>query len=538
MNNTQSGLLRLLKEIDFICTEHNIKYYLAGGSLVGAVRHRGFLPWDDDADIHMPLKDALAFRDLFKTGKVPNDRALVSYLDYGETPAVHWGYVDTSTSALFRSYCNFDTPQGQFIDIFVLHQAPSPEVDKNKFLEMYDVYRELYYVFPRDSRRSKSFVKKFKRWDWFRRFGGKRIMHRYFRKRLFEIPDNSSDEYLILSPGASQPIVKKDLFGDPRRVKFEDTELCIAEKAEELLAFSYGSDWINVPRQAERGSHILISDSNVPYTEYFKILDSLYSRKKGLKSDRKYKHKWLNICPARGYCNPRTREMSLILKAKELEKEWDEEDILKRYSDVKTNQAPELLEIFSRYYKEQFASPVNYYSLFLPINEDYFYLAVFALVMSGDYRRCLNLLDRWNRSVGPLTNRLGVLKRICVNIDVMMLDLWAMHDYRSADAIIRKNMNGSDVSVSFMRANAFLHVNNILKEHCREDCLAEILQYRAVYPNDAELMYWHGKVLRDIGQIAEARKLFEDACEGLSNGLLFMDAKEIMEKDYGVIVYD
>ena len=57
MIEMQEGLLTLLKEFDAICKKHDITYYLEGGSLLGAVRHKGFIPWDDDVDLGIPRAD-------------------------------------------------------------------------------------------------------------------------------------------------------------------------------------------------------------------------------------------------------------------------------------------------------------------------------------------------------------------------------------------------------------------------------------------------------------------------------------------------
>ena len=57
LNEIQRVGLNILKEILVICKRHNLTYYVYGGTLLGAVRHQGFIPWDDDVDIAMSRKD-------------------------------------------------------------------------------------------------------------------------------------------------------------------------------------------------------------------------------------------------------------------------------------------------------------------------------------------------------------------------------------------------------------------------------------------------------------------------------------------------
>ena len=63
-------MLDMLKEISSFCDKHNIRYYLAAGTLIGAIRHKGFIPWDDDIDIEIPRPDYNRFIELYrKEGK-------------------------------------------------------------------------------------------------------------------------------------------------------------------------------------------------------------------------------------------------------------------------------------------------------------------------------------------------------------------------------------------------------------------------------------------------------------------------------------
>lgn len=60
-----SLVFKILCDFDDFCKENNIRYYLAGGTCLGAVRHQGFIPWDDDADLILPREDYEKFFKLF-----------------------------------------------------------------------------------------------------------------------------------------------------------------------------------------------------------------------------------------------------------------------------------------------------------------------------------------------------------------------------------------------------------------------------------------------------------------------------------------
>ena len=63
----QLHILDILLAIDKVCREHDLRYYLAAGTLLGAVRHQGFIPWDDDVDIIMPRPDYERFCKIYKS---------------------------------------------------------------------------------------------------------------------------------------------------------------------------------------------------------------------------------------------------------------------------------------------------------------------------------------------------------------------------------------------------------------------------------------------------------------------------------------
>lgn len=81
-------MLELVLEIDAICRKHDIVYYLSGGSVLGAVRHKGFIPWDDDIDIMMTRQAFAKFQEVCAT-EMADDREIITMMN---TPLPYQGH--------------------------------------------------------------------------------------------------------------------------------------------------------------------------------------------------------------------------------------------------------------------------------------------------------------------------------------------------------------------------------------------------------------------------------------------------------------
>ncbi len=116
--------LSMLLEVDRICRKRNIRYNIIAGTFLGAVRHGGFIPWDDDADVAMLRAEYEKFREAVRTDL---DTERFYFQDIEETEGYRWGYgkLRRKETLFLREYQeHFPYEQGIFIDIFPLDAVP------------------------------------------------------------------------------------------------------------------------------------------------------------------------------------------------------------------------------------------------------------------------------------------------------------------------------------------------------------------------------------------------------------------------------
>lgn len=143
LREQQLILLDILKYFDGVCRKHNIKYTLCGGTLIGAIRHKGFIPWDDDIDIYITREEYEKFRKVWDKEK--NDYYILT--DTEDYDNISAGFVPkicdnrTLVSETIRGLSH-----GLFMDIFVLDNIPD---DTNKMASILPEYRKNLYRFHR-----------------------------------------------------------------------------------------------------------------------------------------------------------------------------------------------------------------------------------------------------------------------------------------------------------------------------------------------------------------------------------------------------
>lgn len=119
--------LDMLKEFDRVCRKHDIKYTVLGGTMLGAVRHSGFIPWDDDADLGMLREEYEKFKKVMSELN-PN---ICYFQDHTTDPNYRWGYGKLrrkGTEYVRVGQEHLKCKTGIFIDVFPLDDCPKSTI--------------------------------------------------------------------------------------------------------------------------------------------------------------------------------------------------------------------------------------------------------------------------------------------------------------------------------------------------------------------------------------------------------------------------
>ena len=278
MNEHQAHLLKLVKEIDGICRRHDIRYYSAGGTVIGAARHKGFIPWDDDIDIYMTRDEFARFCKAFYEER-PEGRSIVfresEECDYHSTIA---RYIEDDTTMFCRYHMLGDSPAGTLIDIFILDPIPDGMDARHDYLEKFFVYCDIvmpFYSFAHRVREENMGL-----YDtYYQRLKteGYDAVVEDLEKDLFSYPEEECN-YYALRWGSIPTVFPKEMMGEPVYLPFEDEMLPMPNQWYQYLVLLYGTEWMKVPYVDTRVEHTNITRYDMSYKRFYEERDRLFTQ--------------------------------------------------------------------------------------------------------------------------------------------------------------------------------------------------------------------------------------------------------------------
>lgn len=250
----QNKIFEIFKAVKKICEDNHLRYYAIGGTCLGAVRHEGFIPWDDDLDIAMPDRDFLKFMEIAPK-ELPENLSLIKIGELPNSVCFFAKVHDVNTTFLEKGELQRkDSYKGVFIDIMPFCGLPQGRLQKKFFLEYIRLLKRMNHKKRRPFCDARGIDGKLL-WIVTRAiscFFSKDLFVKCWLNTAFRYPFDCARETTFLwSDNLKKRIMKQEWFGEGVELLFETTTIRCPKDWDSYLSKHFG-DYMKLPPESQQ----------------------------------------------------------------------------------------------------------------------------------------------------------------------------------------------------------------------------------------------------------------------------------------------
>ena len=535
MTEKQRLLLKLFREVDEICKKHNLRYVMAGGTLIGVLRNEGFIPWDDDVDIYMPKSDWDKFVEICETEMLPDRAIYCAEVDRNYTNGFP-RYGSTDTCAIHKHQIIGDDKAGEIIDVLTLDPIPDDDREYEKYRDYMMIYTELLNISMVVGARWEISPFRYLYWLFRYTFLGKDRTLKKLENIMFSYKEEECSRY-AMRWGGCPFLFDKDMMFPVKYMDFEGEKVMVPHRVSDYLIWHYGDEWSYIPPHGERESHESIY---VPGAVYQDVRDEYMPRiDKGRIRRQMIFRKFYCLLMAKG--EHRLNEKRNRIRAGVISRDLAGR-LIKSEKPVETLLAEKrydvLNEIFEEYYRVQLSSEFIGREDFRGIR-DFYHPTLIEVEDSAFQAAMLTLI--YTERVAKAYRMYEVRKKLDHITPEMEQTMEDIRQFRKAASHYEfKEMKEAEEIVDSL-LKKYPDAPGFLKFKCRfvMDRLEgpknaseaeEFLSYcQRIFPEDGYFMKYRGDLLWKKGLWNEALEEYIKARECTNNGIVQLEMDKFLQ---------
>lgn len=253
----QEKIYNILCVFADICERHNLTYWLTAGTLLGAVRHQGFIPWDDDIDVGMPVDDYKAFCRI-----APQELPPDFFFQNIETDK---GYVQlipkirkNNTLFIEKEYAPYNFHKGIYIDIFPYYGLPKKNPKRyQKHVQFFVRFWRMLVFIHLEKSKIKILIKKCVKWLFLSFYSFDKLYEK-IEKLVVKYNYNDAEYVCCCYPLLVKDIFPKSVFEIGKKLPFADRSFCVPADYDRYLKVAYGDYMTLPPVEKRKTGHSII----------------------------------------------------------------------------------------------------------------------------------------------------------------------------------------------------------------------------------------------------------------------------------------